>query len=334
LDPEPSSAGCFFDPADPPIAELLAKLLLVMLMAWPALPVAATAPPLSALLPVKVQLATVSGLAPGPKTAPPPPVPVAELLVNVQLFKFSAFPAPGLKMAPPPPEPVAELLINVVSKAFRVAPAATSAIAPPPPVLTPSPMPTVLPPQTAGPEITHFGVATADDRPLQPDTNDAQGRPVFSRPFGQGMTLVIEARPGQNGNSVALTTYSQTGAAPDLQVLVSQPLGDGNPAVCEQGGHAGGVPAVPTLDFTGDPTTVAAINDLGCRAIEPSPGFACTRAASGSFAVVNPASTIQFCIPIAKAWAFPAGDTIAAARVRDAYGNPGEVQEIVVRVAE
>lgn len=207
---------------------------------------------------------------------------------------------------------------------------------PPTSAVTPSPTPIAAPPpQSAGPEITYLGVATADDRPLRPDSVDAMGRPVFVRPFGQGMTLVIEARRGQSGKVVGHTTYSQTGELPDLQVLVSRPLGDGDAAVCENNGRAGGIPAVPNLDFTPDPATVAAINDLGCRAFDlgSPPENACTRKPP-LFGTVNNASDLQFCIPIAKAWAFPVGDTVVAARVRDQAGNLGLVRKIVVRVLE
>jgi hypothetical protein len=206
----------------------------------------------------------------------------------------------------------------------------------PPPAAVGTPTPTGTP-GAPGPDITYFGFATADDRPLPPDSTDAMGRPVFSRPFGQGMTLIIEARPGRNGSPVGHSTYSDTGGLPDLQVLVSNPLGDGNPAVCEQDGHSGGIPAVPSLRFVPDPATVAAINDLGCRAYDrqaKDANSACTRTPSGEFAMVNPVSAVQFCIPIAKAWAFPLGDTVVAVRVRDDAGNLGPVREMVVRVAE
>ena len=131
------------------------------------------------------------------------------------------------------------------------------------------------------------------------------------------------------------SAYSPAGDVPDLQVLVSRPLGDGNPAVCEQDGRTGGIPAVPSLDVT-DPTAVPAINDLGCRAYGAfaAPFSTCTRTSSGGFASVNSVSQVQFCIPIAKAWAFPVGDTVVAARVRDDAGNLGPGQEIVVRVAQ
>jgi len=43
---------------------------------------------------------------------------------------------------------------------------------------------------------------------------------------------------------------------------------------------------------------------------------------------------VQFCLPIALAWAFPVGDTVLAVRVRDILGNSGEIREIIVRIAE
>lgn len=215
-------------------------------------------------------------------------------------------------------------------------------VPPPTPVETPGPTPTAVPPpDSVGPEITHLGVATADDRPLQPDSTDTMGRPVFVRPFGQGMTLIVEARRGQSHNMVGTSTYSQTGELPDLQMLVSRPLGDGDATVCESNGRSGGIPAVASLDFTPDPATVAAINDLGCRAFDRGvpPADACTRKISSgmalpAFGTVNNSSEIQFCVPVAKAWAFPVGETVVAARVRDNAGNVGAVQEIVVRVLE
>jgi len=82
-------------------------------------------------------------------------------------------------------------------------------------------------------------------------------------------------------------------------------------------------------------------SDLGCRAFSLSANQACTRNATGgaggsnfSFAFVNDLSQIQFCLPIARAWALPVGDTVVAARVRDHAGNLGPVKEIVVRVLE
>ena len=122
---------------------------------------------------------------------------------------------------------------------------------------------------------------------------------------------------------------------------VSRPLGNGDATVCESNGRSGGIPAVASLDFTPDPATVAAINDLGCCAFDRGvpPADACTRKISSAvalpaFGTVDNSSEIQFCVPVAKAWAFPVGETVVAARVRDNAGNVGAVQEIVVRVLE
>lgn len=206
----------------------------------------------------------------------------------------------------------------------------------PTPTATPS-----TPPAGPEPEVSHFGLATADDQPLTPDDTDDEGRPVFVRSFGQGFTLIIEGRPGVTGRAIAGSTYSDVGNAPDLQILASKPLGNGGEEVCEQDGMRGGVPAVPDLDFSlDDPATIAAINDLGCRAYErmATPSTTCTRATeprgttTSIFANVNPDSTLQFCIPIARAWALPLGETIFAARVRDQSGTFSAPQEIVVRV--
>jgi hypothetical protein len=62
---------------------------------------------------------------------------------------------------------------------------------------------------------------------------------------------------------------------------------------------------------------------------------ACTRsdAPGGSgFGFVDRDSSVQFCLLIARPWAFPAGDTVVAARVRDTGGGLSDPVEIVVRV--
>jgi hypothetical protein len=212
------------------------------------------------------------------------------------------------------------------------------------PTATPSPRPTSIPtvPVTSvGPQITFLGFATADDRPLAPSETDGEGRPVYDLPSGGGATLVVEARRGTAQRPVGQRTYDETGEAPDLQVLSSLPLGNGDAAVCEDDGVRGGIPAVPSLDFSDDPATVAAMNDLGCRAYERQGNAQpCTRAANEAdtddlFAFVDRSSERQFCIPIARPWAFPPGQsTVLAARVRDAQGNLGDVREVVVRVPQ
>lgn len=202
----------------------------------------------------------------------------------------------------------------------------------------PVPTPTDTPVAEGGPQITYFGVARADDFALDPSAFDRDGRPIYVRPTGQGMFLVIEAHPGTAGASIGPNGYDPAGGLPDVQFLVSRPLGDGSLAVC-----SGGVPATDPLRFTDSLDVANAINDLGCRINDgagnplarTAPSLACTRSdAPGGFGYgfVDATTTIQYCLPVARMWSFPMGDTIVAARVRDSEGRVGLTQQIVVRV--
>jgi len=194
---------------------------------------------------------------------------------------------------------------------------------------------------SAGPRITYLGIARADDVALAPSGTDAQGRPVFVRPLGQGLSIIVEGRPGDSGAPLGLQGFSDEGA-PDLQIVVSRPLGDGSREVCDADpddpANQGGIPA--SRDFTDED----AMNDLGCRVNDgtgqplarDSSSEACTQTdAPGGFGFgfVDDATTAQFCLPIARAWAFPEGDTVISARLRDTQGNVGFPVEIVVRIA-
>jgi len=202
----------------------------------------------------------------------------------------------------------------------------------------PLPSPTDTAVVEGGPQVTYFGVATADDFALDPSGFDRDGRPIYARPTGAGMYLVIEAHPGDAGSPAGPSGYDVSGGLPDLQLLVSRPLGDGSPTVCK-----GGVPATDPLLFTNVSTVVDAINDLGCHVNDGAGNpvgrgastLACTRSdAPGSFGYgfVDVTTTMQYCVPIDTRWSFPPGDTIVAARVRDSQGNVGLAQQIVVRV--
>jgi hypothetical protein len=192
--------------------------------------------------------------------------------------------------------------------------------------------------------ITYFGISRADGFALDSSTADDGRRPLFVRAQGQGMILVLEAKPGSSKRQVGDSAFDEAGF-PDLQLLVSQALGDGRPAVCDltPRDDIGGVPGVPSLSFDDIPAVINAANDLGCRVDDGlghplgrrSSGDACTRsddANSFGYGFVDQTSAIQFCLPIAKAWRFQAQDTIIAARMRDSAGNIGAIREIVVRV--
>jgi hypothetical protein len=194
-----------------------------------------------------------------------------------------------------------------------------------------------------GPEITYFGIARADGLPLGPNTADSAGRPVFVRPQGHGMILVIEAKPGPSRRLVGASAFTEDGF-PDLQLLLSRALGNGAAAICDTTvPNLGGVPGVPSLAFDAIPSVINAVNDLGCRTDDGlgnprgrrGSGDACTRSDTGNnfgYAFVDETSAIQFCLPIANAWSFADDDTVIAGRLRDTSGNIGLTREIVVRV--
>lgn len=211
---------------------------------------------------------------------------------------------------------------------------------------TATPLITATPTETPigdaeGPIITHFGITTADNLPIASNATDGAGRPIFERELGTGLNVVIEARSGLDGRPVGTQAFETVGL-PDLQMLLSRPLGDGSEVVCDADseGPSGGVPAVDPPVFSDAQRTVDAINDLGCRvndgtglpAARTSSDQACTRFATGDFTFVDPRTQAQFCLPIARAWAFPQGDTVVTARVRSVFGSVGNQQQIVVRI--
>jgi len=198
----------------------------------------------------------------------------------------------------------------------------------------------------AGPVITHFGLASADEKPLRPATVDNLERSVYELGFGSGFMLVIEAHPGMDGSPVGTAAFNSssadTTALPDLQMLASRQLGNGSAEVCDETyPHLGGIPGFFPPEFLPVQAVADAVNDLGCR-FDDGTGNpfargnaldACTRSDQGfGFGFVDRTSTVQFCALVNSGWPFPAGDTILAARIRDAAGNLGARREIVVRV--
>jgi hypothetical protein len=185
-------------------------------------------------------------------------------------------------------------------------------------------------------------VARADGLPVTSIGPEVAGYPTYLRP-PSGFLIYIEARPGISGRPVGTTTFasspSDPNVLPDLQVLVSRALGNGSAAVCDAGPSPpiGGVPASATRVFDGTQAVANAINDLGCRFdARTASMLACTRDGFGTYRFTNPASTVQFCTSpgIGAELAFPLGDTIVSARVRDVVGQPGLPSSIAIRVVE
>lgn len=200
----------------------------------------------------------------------------------------------------------------------------------------------------AGPEITFFGLTRADDSLVEANSETSAGVPIFVRPetvpnAASGFSLVIEGKPGSSNSPVGTASYVDVlDDLPDLQVVVSRPLGNGSPTVCDDPVAApGGVPAVDPASFDAtDVDVIKATNDLGCRFVDgagvtmarTNPGDSCVSYESGDFAFVDDDTTTQFCGFINVPLAFPKGETIVTARLRDAAGNFGPEKQIVVRV--
>jgi hypothetical protein len=184
------------------------------------------------------------------------------------------------------------------------------------------------------------GVARPDDTLVDAIGVTPQGWPIFERPFGFGFTIVIEGKRGPNNSLPGLSTLDDFDR-PDLQILVSRPLGDGSAAVCDDRPPIiGGVPA--SVSFAETQAISNAINDFGCRFVDGSGSpmgrgkseEACTRFSDGSFRFVNAMSRVQFCGPIAPPFAFPVGDTVGTVRLRDQGGQVGPSASFVIRVSE
>ncbi|MGD9762979.1 MAG: hypothetical protein AB7V27_04610 [Candidatus Binatia bacterium] len=196
---------------------------------------------------------------------------------------------------------------------------------------------------TIGPEIVAFGAARADGYPVPAIGQQENGYPVFVR-RGRGFIIYLEARRGVSRLPVGTVTFdSNPGDAnvlPDLQLVVSRPLGNGSTAVCDDGPlplPLGGVPATDPPQFGGSQAASNAINDFTCRFdVRVASSQACTRNDFGVEVFTTGLADVQFCSSpgIGTETAFPEGDTIVTGRVRDIAGNPGPAKSIVIRVEE
>jgi hypothetical protein len=205
------------------------------------------------------------------------------------------------------------------------------------PSITRTPTPTT---DARGPEITFFGLTRADDILLQP-AGVENGVTVYRPSFGFAFSLVVEAKPGPSRARVGTATYLD-GSAPDLQIQVTRPLGDGSALVCDDAPPMlGGVPAINPPSFADTPVTSDRLNDLGCRFIDGGgnkvgrqcgDNTACVLGADGIFGCASGDATIQFCGFIGQALSFPPGDTMVTVRVRDVLGNFGAPRQLLIRV--
>jgi hypothetical protein len=195
-------------------------------------------------------------------------------------------------------------------------------------------------PLIIGGDIVAFGVARADGLPVASIGPQDDGYPTFLRP-PHGFIIYLEARPGISRLALGTMTFNSDptdpGVLPDLQIVVSRPLGNGSLRVCDDGPSPpiGGVPATVPRMFTGTQAVANAVNDLACRFDSRSSTMnACTRDSFGNYGFTNAGASVQFCTSpgVGAELAFPFGDTIVCARVRDVAGQPGQPSCIAVRV--
>jgi len=109
-------------------------------------------------------------------------------------FVTAAFALEAITIGPPPTE-----------TATAESPTATATPVGPTPTATPD-----LP--ITGPVITYFGVARADSYSLAPSAFDPMGRPIYVRPFGFALSLIVEGKPGTSRRPMGASAYSTTGA--------------------------------------------------------------------------------------------------------------------------
>jgi hypothetical protein len=185
-----------------------------------------------------------------------------------------------------------------------------------------------------GPIVTFFGAARADGSAVQPKSVDKKGIPTYISAVGSGFILVVEAKPGASGLEPARSVYAYVPgdpkSRPDLEIEVNRDMGDGSPAVCDRRRpDIGGIPGINPPSFAETQRVSDAMNDLACRFetfVESD--ASCTLAKNGEYSFINQDSTTQFCMIVARAWAFPPGETLLSVRLRDTDGNPGPVKQM------
>jgi hypothetical protein len=191
-----------------------------------------------------------------------------------------------------------------------------------------------------GPQITYFGITTADNHVIPPSGVDNEGNPIYTRLFGAGFFLVIEAKAGVSNSPPDTRNFyspSDPTVRPDVQIIFNRALGDGSSEVCDKGPAPlaiGGVPGFNPPSF--DPTSQVitdALNDISCR-LNDNTVAPCTLDSRDRAAFAGSGSTSQVCSDtvVGVEVHFPLGDTLVTAQWRDRAGNIGRQAKMVIRV--
>ena len=158
---------------------------------------------------------------------------------------------------------------------------------------------------------------------------------MFQAPSSSGvMMLVVEGKPRATNDpavGVALTEPLPNGK-PDLQVVASRALGNGNPAVICPGTTGSGSDGIPAASFP-DPDA-AALRDLSCRFLLFNVNDPCTLNSNALPALGNAGGgpSVQFCgYYMGSGQPVPQGDTRFTVHLRDTAGTLGPPEQIIVR---
>ena len=188
--------------------------------------------------------------------------------------------------------------------------------------------------EAIGPVVTFFGAARADGTSVEPASVGKDGTPTYNMPAGSGFMIVVEAKPGKSGYEPARRVFmnvpNDPKARPDLEIETNRDMGNGSPQVCDrQRPNVGGIPGINPPSFAETQRIADALNDFACRFetfIESD--SSCTLDKNGDYAFVAADTTTQFCMIVARAYAFPFGTTLLSVRVRDSEGNPGPIKRM------
>jgi hypothetical protein len=205
--------------------------------------------------------------------------------------------------------------------------------------------PTATIPLPFGPQVTFFGVATADNHVKEPDAVSNDGIPIYERPFGFGFLLVVEGRPGASNKSLSncgvvdpeTNNIVDCGTdRPTVQAIANRPLGNGSAAVCDlTPPNIGGVPGFNPPNFDNTPAVNNALFDFACRFDDhPFAERACTFDDLGNYSFVDTRSKRQYCTApsIGVEAEFPVGDTTVRVQLMDSAGNIGDQKSLIIRV--
>ena len=226
--------------------------------------------------------------------------------------------------------------------AYEETPVPTVPPSTPTPLATAAPLPTrpiakkvkARPGHPIGPIVTFFGAVRADGHSVKPASVDKRGIPTYLSSAGSGFILVVEGKPGPSGLNPGLSVFSYVPndprQRPDLQIESDRNMGDGSRTVCDKRlPNIGGIPGIRRPDFAETKFISDALNDFACRfETFTQSDSACTMMPSGDFSFIAKDTTMQYCMVVARAWAFPVGNTTLTVRLLDTDGNPGPIKQV------